>query len=340
MKTLLCWFSIAAALAQPRLQNAKMETRSASAGLEPQVRAILSATSSPSWIAYSVASVPGERNMCCYNSGCCAGCTLEGGRMTGTSGAAPGPVRLEGYGVVHILIRALNGQVDKIRTFSPDCELDAGGVPFYWLANVRPAQSVALLMSWVNAGRRDNNAIGAIALHAGSEADEALEKLVAAGQPEGIRERTTFWLGNARGRRGFETLRRIVQQDGSPRIREKAVFALTQSKEPEAVATVIEVARKDGTPNVRGQALFWLAQMAGRRATSTITDAVDNDPDTEVKKKAVFALYQLPREEGIPLLIGVARNNRNAAARKQAMHWLGQSKDPRALRFFEEILTK
>src|SRR5262245_44068062 len=101
MKTLLCCLSIAAAFAQPRLQNAKMETRSASAGLEPQVRAILSSATSPVWIAYAAAAVPGERNMCCYNSGCCSGCTLEGGRMTGTPGAATGPVRLEGHSTFH-----------------------------------------------------------------------------------------------------------------------------------------------------------------------------------------------------------------------------------------------
>lgn len=70
----------------------------------------------------------------------------------------------------------------------------------------------------------------------------------------------------------------------------------------------------------------------------TITAAIDNDPDTEVKRRAVFALSQLPRDEGVPLLIGVARNNTNSAVRKQAMFWLGQSKDPRAIEFFAEIL--
>jgi len=38
------------------------------------------------------------------------------------------------------------------------------------------------------------------------------------------------------------------------------------------------------------------------------------------------------------MLIQVARNNRNPAVRKQAMFWLGQSSDPRALAFFEELL--
>jgi len=89
---------------------------------------------------------------------------------------------------------------------------------------------------------------------------------------------------------------------------------------------------------VRADALFWVAQRAGDKAVGTITDAIDRDPDTEVKKRAVFALSQLPRDEGVPKLIDVARNNRNREVRRQAMFWLGQSNDPRALKFFEEIL--
>jgi hypothetical protein len=46
----------------------------------------------------------------------------------------------------------------------------------------------------------------------------------------------------------------------------------------------------------------------------------------------------MPNGEGVPKLIEVARAHKNPAVRKQAMFWLGQSKDPRALAFFEEIL--
>jgi HEAT repeat protein len=54
----------------------------------------------------------------------------------------------------------------------------------------------------------------------------------------------------------------------------------------------------------------------------------------------VFALSQLPADDGVPRLIDVARTHSNAAVRKQAMFWLGQSKDRRALAFFESVLLK
>ena len=80
-----------------------------------------------------------------------------------------------------------------------------------------------------------------------------------------------------------------------------------------------------------------VAEMGGL-AEREISDAIERDPDTDVKKKAVFALQQLPDGEGVPMLIQVARTNKNPAVRKQAMFWLGQSNDPRALAFFEQVL--
>ena len=71
-----------------------------------------------------------------------------------------------------------------------------------------------------------------------------------------------------------------------------------------------------------------------------IENAIQDDPEEEVKKKAVFALSQLPHDQAVPELIRVARTNRNAEVRKQAIFWLGQTRDPRALAFIEEILDR
>ena len=118
------------------------------------------------------------------------------------------------------------------------------------------------------------------------------------------------------------------------------VFALTQSHEAGAIDQIIDVARHDESGRVRGQALFWLAQSASRRAPAAIQAALTDDPEIEVKKKAVFALSQLPKDEGVPLLIRLAETHKSVEVRKQAMFWLGQSQDPRALQFFEDVLKR
>lgn len=117
-----------------------------------------------------------------------------------------------------------------------------------------------------------------------------------------------------------------------------ALAALAVTGGPGAVPAMIRLAKLNPSPHVREQAIFWLSQMAGEKAVGAISDAVTNDPDTRVKERAVFALSQLPRDQGVPLLIQLAKTNKNPAVRKRAMFWLGQSRDPRALAFIEQIL--
>lgn len=337
---------------QPRITNAKMETRSAAAGLESEFRSFVKNQPGPAWIGYAVSAVPGDRTMCCCDSGrygqMRGGCALEGDRGFNMNSDGSKQANLEGPEHLWVLLRVSEKQVGRIRTFSEDCELNAGGLPFVWLTDVKPAESVALLSTFVRPSENEDHegkeissgALSAIALTADPSADRALDGFIAPSQPEHLRQNVSFWLGEARGRHGFEILQRLLKSDSDDRFREHAIFGLTVSREPEAVATLIDIAKHDTAPKVRGQALFWLAQKAGKQATEAITDAINNDPETEVKKRAVFALSQLPHEQGVPLMIQVARNNRNPQVRKQAMFWLGQSNDPRAVSFFEEVLLR
>ena len=350
----------------PRLTNGQVTTQPG-AGLAQAFRTAVNAQAGTGWVGYGVPTMPGDRTMCCFNSGstfingtvrmsdgqtCCGMCSIEpsvdGTTMTSRPQSTPPPggaVKLEGPDTMVVLFRVVNRQVERIRVFSEDCALDAGGREITWLTGVRPAESVALLESLVAAqagvDRRDrvtDGAITAIALHEDTAADASLERLLASSMPQNVRTKVPFWLGNARGRRGLEVLRKVVKDDPSTEVKKKAVFGISQSPEAGAVDILIDNARNNTDTSVRGESIFWLAQKAGNKAAATITERIDQDPDTEVKKKAVFALSQLPKDEGVPLLIRVARTHTNPAVRKQAMFWLGQSKDPRALDFFAEIL--
>jgi len=315
-------------------------------------------------VGYTVPMItPGDGRrimMCCGNwysdSGMqnCGPCVLEsthGVNVNMDQTQRPvvngGTVKLEGPTEMYVLLRISDHKIGRVSTFTEDCQIDAGGLHMTWLTGVNPADSVALLASIVaetNYSARDgrepgDNAIRAIAMHSDPSADRVFASFVALDRPEALRSKTAFWLGNARGRAGLDVLKRMAKSDTSPAVRDQVTFALTQSHEKDAMDELVRMAKEDESVRVRGQALFWLAQKAGDRAVGAISSAIENDPDTEVKKKAVFALSQLPKDEGVPLMIQVAQNNKNPAVRKQAMFWLGQSKDPRALAFFEQILT-
>jgi HEAT repeat protein len=336
----------------PRIANAKLETRAVGASLDAAVREIVAVAEKPEWVGYAVEEIAGERGVCCdnnWNDGNCGTCRLEreNGGTTGTT-RADGNVKLEGARQLVVLYRLEAMQVARIRVASEDCTLDAGGLPFVWLTGVKAPESVALLANYVRGSNFEDHgdhgighgALTAIALHADASADRALESFVTPEQREGLRRQAAFWMGAARGKPGLGALEHMAKTDPSSDVRAHVAFALSVSHEAGALDEMIRMAHDDSSSHVRGQALFWLAQKAGKKAVGTITGAIDNDPDTEVKKKAVFALSQLPKDEGVPKLIEVAQTNHNPAVRKQAMFWLGQSNDPRALQFFERVLTQ
>jgi HEAT repeat protein len=353
MKTLILLFAASAAFAQnwqPNVTNSRFESRKFSGDLASDLRSSSSSpVGSPIWFGYAVKTTSRDRTSCCWDalnrdgSNQC-GCHLEDERGTVTKNSRSNTrVQLEGSDANAILFRVTNHGVQKVHVYSLTCPLDAGGLSFVWLTGVPANSSLAYLQKLVGLNAPDDvldGAILAVAQHDVPQADDVLEQFTRTTQPEKIREKATFWLGASRGSRGVTILKAVLASDHSEGIRDKAVFALSISKQPEALESLIHAARSDSSAHVRGQAIFWLSQKAGKQASSTITDAIENDPDTQVKKQAVFALSQLPKDEGVPKLIDVARSQKNREVRKQAFFWLGQSQDPRALAFIEQVLTR
>ena len=255
---------LAAALAigQGRITNAQVETRAAAQPLEREIAAA-TARGGARWIGYRMKVAAGRRSMDCYDRT---------------------KVALEPASEFSVFARFEGTTLTRLRTATPDCEIDAGGLPVTWFDNVKADDSAAWLASVIKSAGLSNERQNAVV--------------------------------------------------------RPALGALAMNEGNVASRSLIELARDHQVAKVRSEALFWLAQRAGQQATATIAEAIDRDPDTEVKKRAVFALSQLPKDEGVPKLIDVARTNRNAVVRQQAMFWLGQSNDPRALKFFEDVLLK
>ena len=328
-------------LGQDALRNARIEERAGT--IEDAVRGALKNATGPTWITWSVPQSGGQSVCCCDGQGRRESpCTLEDDRGFGSSSddrSAVAPA------VMQMFLRVSAGRLEHLRVFSEGCVIDAGGRSVVRLRDAGPKESLEFLAA-VAKGRDDASArltdpaLMAIAHHTDNGADAVLEGFTGPGRPEELRKKAAFWMGAARGRRGYEALARLVREDGSDRFREHIVFALSVSREPQAIDAMLEVARRDANPAVRGQALFWLGQKAGQKAVDGIARSIEDDPETDVKKKAVFALSQLPKDEGVPLLLRTARTNRNPTVRREAMFWLGQSKDPRALAFFQEVLGR
>jgi hypothetical protein len=349
------WPAIVAAHAQPAqgptdvpVRSARVEPRSASAGLAPAVDAIMRADRGPAWLAWRVEKVPsreGRRGR--WGNDDLSRCVLDDdGEMNGSPDISDDTRRLV------VLARIDAGAVTRVTFADERCTVDAGRRTVYWIADVLPAQSVEWLAARVRGWaaqadakgdddrgviRAGKGALPALALHADPSAGRALESFVAAGQPRKLRKDAAFWLGAARAEQGLPVITRLAREDADDSFREHLTFVLTLPGDA-GVDTLLEIAKRDSSPKVRGQALFWLGQKAGARAVAALDAAASDDPDSDVRKKAVFAISQLPKDEGVPKLIALARTHRDREVRKQAMFWLGQSGDERALAFFAEVL--
>lgn len=333
---------LAVAQQQPKVINAQFHTESAGAGLSATVNT-LQHSNGPLWLGYAVAAVPGSHFSMCSgdtdssDNGCCGVYRLEDSNNSFRSSNHDQMTESS----IAILVRIDQGAVDKIRFIGTGCQLDAGGLPFTWLTDVKADDSVAWLSGLVTADnkRHTDQALAAIAMHETAKATSALESFSSSTNPLWLREKAAFWLGAGRGHDGFLALKKL-ENDPDPEFRKKLSFDLSVSHDPAAVDDLIGMAKSDKEIGVREQAIFWVGQKASAKAVAMLKDTVENDPEVGVKKKAVFALSQLPKDEAVPELLHVAQTNSDAAVRKDAMFWLGQTHDPRALAYFEQILEK
>ena len=140
---------------------------------------------------------------------------------------------------------------------------------------------------------------------------------------------------------------RLAATAGS-RASDKAVLAAVLADSASVWRPLLAVARDEATRTrgTRNNAAFWLGRFAAAKLSghgedlSAVEDDEPDDERSDTRASAVFALSQLGNHEGVPPLIQVARTNRDAAIRRQALFWLGQSGDSRALDLFEEILNR
>ena len=266
--------------------------------------------------------------------------------------------------------------ITRLELYNLDRQREYSGYPVYWLGRAGNQESLNYLKDMVEQQPTDRvgeHAVQAIAVHDDQRVGAMLKSFVSQSKEVKIRKSAVFWLGHSAGESSF--IADVVRNENENlEVRKQAAFALGISKDKPALAALqnlyaavtprelkrqiifatsinenkdaatdflIKIADSDNDRELKKQALFWLGQKAGERSLKYLSNVVEKeDGETEVQRQAVFALSQKPKDEGIPLLIKIAKTHQKAAVRKQAMFWLGQSDDQRALEFFKEVLSQ
>jgi HEAT repeat protein len=268
---------------QPRVVNGRLDPQAAGTNLDAAFHRLVAAQTEPAWIGYSVPAARGaDRSYCCsgdtyvsdgivITNGRLATCGLEpGDRSNRAPGQAPvqqSPIRLEGPETMNVLFRIEDKTVQRIRFFSPDCELDAGGRTIRWLDAVAAADSVKLLTSFVSVSDRlRSSALAAIAMHRDEASVPALIELARKDPQTKVRGDALFWLGQKAGERAVGEITAAIDNDPETDVKKRAVFALSQLPKDEGIPLLIKVAKTNQNPAVRKQAMFWLGQSKDTRA--------------------------------------------------------------------------
>jgi len=95
---------------------------------------------------------------------------------------------------------------------------------------------------------------------------------------------------------------------------------------------------EDAPLGSRRQALFWLGQ--SDYSTTDLAKLYDDLKPYALREHFAFVISQRRDDVAIDKLIDVARHDPDHEIRKLAMFWLGQTKDPKAVKFLQDILTR
>ena len=172
---------------------------------------------------------------------------------------------------------------------------------------------------------------GALASLRGLAGDESLDEdlrgaaIIALGR-EDQSEDDLVWL-----RRLYPSL--------SEKLRSDVFLAVSRSDIPRASAWLANVVADNAeTEHTREQALFWLGQ--GRGPTSELVRLYDRLDRPELRRHYTFVISQRHDDQSLDKLIDIAGHDPNRDVRRQALFWLGQSKDPRALTILRDLVTR
>jgi hypothetical protein len=334
----------------PVIQNGRVEARQATS-VEGALR-VVPPSADPVWVAWREPMVDGGRQACStWSDGetTVRGMVLD--PQPGRDGraqiaASADPVQLEaGTGVV-VLLRIVDGKIERLHAIADDCPIDANGRTVEWVTGISPAESIRFLatLTQPNTIRTDTrrlalSAITASAMHRDTAANATLDRLMAAEVDSEVRDSAARSLAIFRGRHGFDQVSRAVTGEPDAARRRRLVNALAQSPEPAAAETLLGLARTDANASVRADALYAYAVRAGAAGITQVVDIAARDASPDVQRRAVDGVARLPQHAGVPALLMLARTHANPTIRKQAVTALSRSDDARALAYMEEIVA-
>ena len=225
----------------------------------------------------------------------------------------------------------------------PDSETREQAV--FWLSQVNSSKAIPLLEQILKTAtdeQMQDKALFALSQRSDDRAQKALRDYASREDvTEHLREQAIFWLGQRNSDDNSKFLRDLFAKTSSHAAKDKILFSISQTRNSGNDQWLLDQAvNSANTMELRKQALFWAGQN-GSMDMAKIGALYDKATEEEFKKQVIFVLSQRGKStEAVDKLIDIAKNEKNHELRKDALFWLGQSRDPRAMKALQEIINR
>lgn len=232
-----------------------------------------------------------------------------------------------------------------VETAKSDPDKETREQAVFWLSQVNSEKAVPLLEQILKTST-DNDmqdkALFALSQKPAENAQQVLRDYAAREDiPEHLREQAIFWLGQRRSDTNAKFLRDLFAKTGNMSAKEKILFSISQTHSDGNDQWLLDQAvNTKNSMDLRKNALFWAGQ-TGSVDIAKLAALYDKGTETEFKNQVIFVLSQRGKSpEAVDKLIDIAKNETNRELRKQAIFWLGQSHDPRALKALQDLINR
>jgi HEAT repeat protein len=215
----------------------------------------------------------------------------------------------------------------------------------FWLGQVRSERAVPLLEDLLKNSKdkeTKDKALFALSQQSSPKAGQILRDFAERESEDAeLREQAIFWLGQKRSEENANYLKGLYSRVKTDPLKEKIIFSLSQQRgfgNPEWIMNIALDSKE--SIEMRKQALFWAGQNGGA-STESFASLYDKMTDPEIKDQLIFVLSQRSRDgKALEKLMNIAKNDKDKEMRSKAVFWLGQSRDPRAAKFLEDLISK
>lgn len=214
----------------------------------------------------------------------------------------------------------------------------------FWLGQVRSERAISLLEDVLkNSTDRDvkDKAIFALSQQRDSRASQILRDFAEReSEDQELREQAIFWLGQQRSEETANYLKALYGRVKNDGLKDKIIFSLSQQRGFGNGEWIMNIALDPKESiEMRKQALFWAGQTGA--STDQFVTLYDRMTDPEIKEQLIFVFSQRGRDaKAVDKLMDIARNDKDKEMRSKAVFWLGQSRDPRVLKFLEDLISR